>query len=353
MKGTLMNRRTARGLIVIGLVSIVGLASCIWLGRSTANHGGDQRRVTRDTWRKIQIARFAKLRSTLRYLAEKESQEEKEERRRFQSILASVLRNRSAIVVDAQKLRNSPLSDQLIACLVNTQQVKLDRARKEWGIDTLADVRRIAFAKGFVLVSGEVASAETFIAPANTRWESYGGQGKVFDTERDPGSGRPNAGLWGQKLLMISDNVDDIYDAIDITEGWEAERGGFIHSNGVIYGSMEAGELFRLLEVFAYMEPVMPLMNKLVERVKFELDVHQSVLVRTELVLYRKETKDALIIALESLRDILVKKSNAFGYDELSELIDSVAVTDLGGSAILEWEMSLAFVKRELTRCSG
>jgi hypothetical protein len=263
-----------------------------------------------------------------------------------------LLEDTPGIVVDLSKLKNTRIGDRALACLANTRRVELESAREEWGVDLLSDVRRIAFADEFVLMAGQVGSVQKAGIPANTSWERYGAQGKVFDSERAAPSGRPHAGLWGNELFVVSRDLDDIYDAIDIAEGWETEKGRFTHSNGVIYGTLEPGQLIRSLGLSEYLESVVPLLDKLVRSVDFELLVHQGVLVKTELVLYRKETRDILLIGLEGLRDILVRKSDAFGYFELSEIIDSVSVTWRSGSIFLEWEMPLGFVKQELSRCS-
>jgi hypothetical protein len=349
-----MTTRTVKGLIAT--VSLAGVVSFIWFGRGAADDRNvSGQKAARDARRKAQIARFAQLRSAIRHLAQKESKEQKEERRRFQSILSSALGDTSAIVVNARKLKSSPIGNGAYACIANTQQSELDNVEQKWGVDLLEDASRIAFAKDFLLIAGQMAPDEKDNMLRDISWESYGVKGKVFDSERVPGSARSNLGLWGDKLFIASEDLDEIYDAIDIAEGWEVDdrTHGFQHSNGVVYGNMAPGKLIDLLDVSDDLATATPLLDRLVRRVNFELHIHQGVLVKTELVLYRKETKDVLIIGLESLRDILVRKSDYFGYEALSSLIDSVSVSGRGDAIILEWEMPLEFVKQELTRCSG
>ena len=312
---------------------------------STENSAAERRRRAR--------ARIDQLRSATRRAPQGESQRRKERLARFRAILETIIGDTNAIVVDTARLRNMHLARPISLCLEKTHGDDLERVKRELGIGILADTDQVAFARHFLLVDGSEVAPDNGNIFRNASKREYGTDGEVFVPEDTT---RPSGGIWKRQLLVVSDDVDEIREAIDIAEApyvTENPTNGFRQSSALIHGTMPPGKLMNLLGVTEYVRPIASLLDTVVRDVFFEIHVHHSVLLTTTLALHENRSKDLLLAGLEGLRTLLIQKSVFFDYADLAELIDTVVIRDDGNEIHLEMEMPFQFLERELTRCTG
>jgi hypothetical protein len=130
----------------------------------------------------------------------------------------------TALVFEANALRNSPVGQLLLDCLEASQggpdggPGALDELRA-LGIDPLQDVDRVAMGDDGVVVSGDFSRARWDALFAGTTPTPYGSQGQLYALPTaDGGSGQVVA-AWGNQLLVVASGEASARATLDRVEG--------------------------------------------------------------------------------------------------------------------------------------
>src|SRR6185295_9075425 len=176
-------------------------------------------------------------------------------------VLAALGSGKSAVVVEANAIRNSPVGKLLLECILDeARENPIDKLKQESGVDILQDLDRVALTEEGVIVSGHFGHA---------RWDDlfkqratsgkYGDSATLYrPVARDvtlPDGGhvtrQPSESLatWSDQLLLVGDNDDALRAMIDRVEGRSAVGPPVLNETqtyGEIYGIVSADDLAKM-----------------------------------------------------------------------------------------------------------
>jgi hypothetical protein len=161
----------------------------------------------------------------------------------------------TALVFEANALRNSPVGQLLLDCLELSQSgpdagpSPLD-ALRSLGIDPLQDVDRVAMGDDGVVVSGDFSRARWDALFAETPATPYGSQGQLYRMSAADGGSGPVVAAWGNQLLVVSSDEAAARASLDRVEG-RGQTGRVLtdeQAYGDVYGVLGGEHLSALFE---------------------------------------------------------------------------------------------------------
>ncbi|HYD42458.1 MAG TPA: hypothetical protein VEB43_16635 [Anaeromyxobacter sp.] len=147
------------------------------------------------------------------------------------------------MVFEANALRHSRLGERFIACLEARRPGDLAELEREFGVDPLKDLDRVAFLDDAVVLSGHFQHLK-WDRLASARHSTYGRDGRVY---RD---GAEWIAAWRDQLIVVSSSEEGVHRAIDQLEGRAPIPPSGIDENstyGEVYGVIPGAAARRLL----------------------------------------------------------------------------------------------------------
>jgi hypothetical protein len=168
-------------------------------------------------------------------------------------------RGRTAVVLEANALRHSPVGALLLECINRQGNQGLERMRQELGVNPLEDFDRVVVTPEGMMVSGHFQEArwDSLLRDASSR--SYGDKGRIFEQparRRSLPDGTVQEsrahvmGVWDEQLVMFGESVTEVQQAFDRLEGRAAADNPAIREEqtfGDIYGVLSPEDLARLV----------------------------------------------------------------------------------------------------------
>ena len=159
----------------------------------------------------------------------------------------------TAVVFEANALRNSPLGQLLIACLDASRgpdggASALDSIR-ELGVDPLQDVDRVAIGDDGVVVSGNFSRARWDQLFAGAIPTAYGTRGQLFALPSADGGSGPVVAAWSGQLLAVTPGEAAARATLDRIEG-RLPAGQVLRDDqayGDVYGLLKGERLAALV----------------------------------------------------------------------------------------------------------
>lgn len=210
--------------------------------------------------------------------------------------------NVSAVFIEVNAIRHSPIIEEAIRCLEADTDAELERLRQELGIDLTKDIDRIALGQDAVAISGFF---EDLKFPAEFGdGVAYGESGTLFEVPMGPKNS--HLARIGEGLLLLGPDEASLRAAVDRVEG----RASFPPPNtpegapSEIYGTVDATFLSKLLA--AGSNPQMEQLGALIEqsqiRVLFDDAVSVSLDVQAKTPEQGRDLAKTLRGALAALR---------------------------------------------------
>jgi hypothetical protein len=158
----------------------------------------------------------------------------------------------SAVVLEVNALRYSPLGELLLGCLVAREgrESALESLRKA-GIDPLQDVDRVGMTEHGVVVSGDFRKTQWGALLGDATPEAYGEQGSI--TAVAPrGEGAPTlyATRWGDSLLHLGSSPEEARAVVDALENRGPRSKPILQPDqtyGEMYGVVSGSDLVEAL----------------------------------------------------------------------------------------------------------
>lgn len=271
-------------------------------------------------------------------------------------VLAALPRgkNQTAVVVEANAIRNSPLGEMLLECLNADGARGLEDFRRETGIDPLQDLDRVMMWEGNVVLSGHFENAQWAKLMETADRQYYGENTTIFTPpSRDDGERIPSFGSWNDQLIVVGDDPNAVKDVIDRIEGRSNEQGEVLldesQTYGEIYGVISAEDLARMLPPEQAM-----LADKLraaAQQIELHVDTRNGVAISADVTGPDGEQVTDLGKALGGALSLARLKAQAEGADELAELLDYARVSPDGESFAVEMAMPVEVLKERLAFC--
>jgi len=279
-------------------------------------------------------------------------------------VLAALPRGkgRSAVVIEANALRHSPIGELLLDCLLRDGGKRMDEFRRISGVDPLQDLDRMVITDDGFILSGNFGKAR-FTELLKERVSSdYGPGARVYEpgdtvitrpdgtTER--GRGDSAVGTWNDQLLVVGKSPDSVKETLDRVEGRGSDEPPVI-SEGSTYG-----EMYGVLSVEQLMKMFPPEQAELAQRLKevadtveLHMDARSDVAMVAEIRGADASKVTDLGKSLGAALSVARIKAQADGNKDLAQLLDFARVQPDGTEFKLEMAVPLDVIKERLAWC--
>ncbi len=258
---------------------------------------------------------------------------------------------KSAVVVEANALRHSPIGELLIDCLLKGER-GLDDVRERVGFDPLEDIDRVAFGgNGTVLVSGHFAGAKWDEMEPGVRFERYGDKARFFRHgvgDFDSAQGEYLA-VWGDELVLFGEDRAEVEAAIDRLEGRRPPVAPAIDeasTYGEIYGILAAEQLAEMIP--AEQQALRQRILEAADRVELHVDASGDVAIAADVQGPQADSVRDLGKSLGAALSLARIKAQAEGDDTLAELLELARVKPQGDRFALELALPLEVLEKHL-----
>lgn len=271
-------------------------------------------------------------------------------------------KGKTAMVIEANAIRHSPIGELLVECLMNREGGDLERFKKETGVDPLQDLDRMVITDDGVILSGNFGDErlKNLLSRESATGYDYGDEARLFEprSERnlpDGGVARrngPQVGLWNNQMLVFGRSSDGVKEVIDRVEGRGPDEPPVISENstyGEMYGVLSVERLKKLFP--PEQQELAARLAEVAENVELHVDA-SSDFAMTAQVKGPDEAKVAdLGKSLGGALSLARMKAQAEGEKELAQLLDFAKVRPDGNEFKLELAVPLDVIKQQLAFC--
>jgi hypothetical protein len=273
---------------------------------------------------------------------------------------------KTAVVIEANAIRHSPLGQLLLECMMRRGGKDLERFKKETGVDPLEDVDRLVVTDDGFMVSGHFGDSRVkdLLSERGATSYDYGDGSRIFEppttyTLPDGGTGTrqraPMAmGVWNDQMIVFGRSPDGVKEAIDRIEG----RGPDVHRPPVISEGSTYGEMYGVVSVEQFTKMLPPEQRELAERLKeaaenveLHMDVRQDFAMVAEVSGADEDKVTDLSKSLGGALSMARMQAQAEGEKELAELLDFAKVRPGGTGFKLELAVPLEVIQKQLAWC--
>jgi hypothetical protein len=269
---------------------------------------------------------------------------------------------RTAVVIEANALRHSPIGELLMDCLMRDGGKDLNEFRERSGVDPLQDLDRLVITDQGMMLSGNFANAKLKDLMGDSVSMDYGQGARVYEPGEmamtGPDGGvvrrRRNAavGVWNNQLLMLGGTPDDIKAAVDRVEGRGPDEPSVLNENstyGEMYGVMSVDHLARLLP--PEQAELAKRLREVAENVELHVDASSDVALVAEVRGEDRNKVEDLGKSLGAALSLARMRAQAEGEQEMAQLLDFARVQPEGSSFRLEMAVPLDVIKERLAFC--
>lgn len=260
------------------------------------------------------------------------------------------LKGSSAMVFEAAALKDSPLGRLWLDCMLSERDAQeLERLKKEYGVDMLNDVQRVAASSQKVMIlEGDFGAA---------RWDklerpkrSYGDKGTIYTTD-DPGGGPRAIASWGDGLQILG-SVSEIEAAIDRLEDRVPPEPPLIpewSAYGDAYGVLSAEEFARVLP--ESQREIADRLRSALASIELHIDASEDVAIVADATGPAAADVDDLGKTLGAALSLGRLKAQSDGEEKLAELMEFARVSPRNGRFSLELALPMPVIQRQMGPC--
>ncbi|QSQ25638.1 hypothetical protein JY651_12200 [Pyxidicoccus parkwayensis] len=269
---------------------------------------------------------------------------------------------RTAVVIEANALRHSPIGELLLDCLMRDGGKELNEFRQKSGVDPLQDLDRLVITDEGMMLSGNFGNAKLQELMGDAVSMDYGEGARVYEpgertvTLADGGTEvrRRNAavGMWNNQLLMFGKTPDDIKAAVDRVEGRGPDEPSVIPENstyGEMYGVMAVDQLARMLP--PDQQELAQRLRDVAQNVELHVDASSDVAMVAEVRGPDAAKVTDLGKSLGAALSLARMKAQAEGQKDVAQLLDFARVQPDGSTFKLEMAVPLEALKERLAFC--
>ncbi|SES78157.1 hypothetical protein [Stigmatella erecta] len=271
-------------------------------------------------------------------------------------------KGRSAVVIETNALRHSPIGELLLACLMRDGGKDLEQFKQFSGIDPLQDLDRLVITDDGIMLSGDFSKARFKDVLQENVSMDYGADARVYEPgswvlpQKDGGVARGrfprSLATWNNQLLMVGKSPDVLKGLIDQVEGRGPDEPSIIPEEstyGEMYGVLAVEQLARLLP--PEQQELAGRLKELADTVELHLDARSDV----AMVAHIRGADEAKVKDLgKSLGGMLSMariKAQAEGEEDLARLLDFARVQPDGSEFKLEVALPLQVLEERLAAC--
>ncbi|MCP3064348.1 hypothetical protein LXT21_36805 [Myxococcus sp. K38C18041901] len=269
---------------------------------------------------------------------------------------------KTAVVIEANALRHSPIGALLLDCMMRDGGKQLEQFRQKSGVDPLQDLDRLVITDEGMMLSGNFSNARYQELLGDRVSADYGQGARVYeagestDTMKDGTTvtrrGGPSIGTWNNQLLVMGRNPDEVKAAIDRVEGRGPDEPPAISENstyGEMYGVLSVEHIARLLP--KEQAALAQRLRDVAQNVELHLDASSDVALVAEIQGPNADDVTDLGKSLGAALSLARIKAQAGEDKDLAQLLDFAKVKPDGNSFTLEMAVPLAVIQERLAFC--
>lgn len=317
------------------------------------------RRMKREDWQRAEQRR-TQVMPAAAPVAGKEAEKPKPR----DPVLAALPRGkgRSAVVIEANALRYSPIGELLLDCLMRDGGKNLEDFRKQSGVDPLQDLDRMVITDKGVVLSGNFGNAKFKEMFQERVASDYGPGARVYEpgavvmTLEDGGvrKGRSNGtvGTWNDQLLVVGEDPAAVKEVLDQVNGGGSNEPPVINEGstyGEMYGVLSVDQLARMIPP-DQAELALKLRD-VAQTVELHMDARSDVAMVAEIRGSDSSKVTDLGKSLGGALSLARLKAQADGNKDLAQLLDFAKVEPDGTEFKLELAVPLDVIKERLAFC--
>ncbi|AEI67621.1 hypothetical protein [Corallococcus macrosporus] len=279
-------------------------------------------------------------------------------------VLAALPRGegKTAVVIEANALRHSPIGELLLDCLMRDGGKRLEELRNLSGVDPLQDLDRLVITDEGMMLSGNFANAKFKELLGERVSMDYGEGARVYEpgemtVTRPDGSTvrrRSDAAVatWNNELLVIGQSPDEVKAVVDRVEGRGPDEPPAIGEGstyGEMYGVLSVEQLARLLP--KEQAELAQRIRDVAQNVELHVDASGDVAMVAEVRGANGDEVTDLGKTLGAALSMARIKAQAEGEKDLAQLLDFARVQPDGTSFKLEMAVPLDVIQQRLAFC--
>jgi hypothetical protein len=278
-------------------------------------------------------------------------------------VLAALPRGKgkTAMVIEANAIRHSPIGEMLVECLLNREGADLERFKKETGVDPLQDLDRMVLTDDGVILSGNFGDERLkgLLSSRGSTSYDYGDGARLFEPAapqpRPDGSTRrsgPQVGLWNNQMLVFGRSADGVKEVIDRVEGRGPDEPPVISESstyGEMYGVISVEQLKKLFP--PDQKELASRLAEVAENVELHVDASSDFAMTAQVKGADEAKVTDLGKSLGGALSLARMQAQAQGEKELAQLLDFAKVRPDGNEFKLELAVPLDVIKQQLAFC--
>jgi hypothetical protein len=276
-------------------------------------------------------------------------------------------RKGSAVVFEANALRNAPVGQLALECFLNTREEgeenPLQKLRDEARVDITRDLDRVAVMDEGVVLTGHFAQArwDRLLKDENTRPRPYGVNATVHEPQERVGrDGRrypPSAkaevlATLGDNLVYVGTGLANTQGVMDTLEGRSPAPAPLLTPDmiyGDVYGVIAAEHVGELLPFEQH--ELAELLPKVMHHVVLHVDAARDVRVTAELKGVDPTRADELAAMIDAGLVLSRMKATKRGNVLVAKVLERLHLVRDGAGLRLEADVPLAMLEQELAWC--
>lgn len=269
-------------------------------------------------------------------------------------------KGKTAVVFEANALRNSPVGELLLDCMRARAGRKdpFEDFRQQSGVDLLKDIDRVAITSDGALISGDfhAAKIDALFRNAASR-AGYGDHGTIFTPPPRSDGLHPRheigaMAVWNGQMVISGESVADVERIIDRLEGRGPQEPPVLDESetyGEVYGTLAPADLAELLG--PAQQQLTDKLQEAAQEVKLHVDASRDVALVADLGGDDKGKVSDLGKTLGGVLSLARIKAQADGDGDLSELLDLARVRPKDGAFRAELALPLPMLEKKLAWC--
>jgi hypothetical protein len=359
-------RQRRRGLWLVFAVVLFGLAAWLMLSGQGEEEAPPPPKVAfPNRLRPAERERMEKRRTyVMPTVADAGTVAEQKPIRPSDPVLAALPRGKgkTAVVIEANAIRHSPIGEMLLECLMNREGAELERFKKETGVDPFQDLDRMVLTDDGVILSGNFGDErlKNLLGSRGATHYDYGDDARLFERqyERKQPDGSvvrrdgPQMGLWNNQMLVFGRSADGVKQVIDRVEGRGPDEPPVISESstyGEMYGVISTEQLKKLFP--PEQQELAARLAEVAENVELHVDASSDFAMTAQVKGPDADKVTDLGKSLGGALSLARMKAQTEGEKELAQLLDFAKVRPDGNEFKLELAVPLEAIKQQLAFC--